>query len=121
MNETFMAGVQYNDLKGTSAADEQEINNIDKWLKDNNHIDSSDTLVGLSMHGHTSSVSVNFFTVNLKIDQTIPDLINSSSSGVPVKKINIDMKASEFIRLFKRFNVTLSSNSLMEGIEYDVQ
>lgn len=121
MNEAFMAGVQYDDLKGTSAADEKDIEGVDKWLKAHNHIDSSDTLVSLSMHSHEQSVSVNFFTVNLKINQTVPDLIASSNNGVPVKKVNIDMKASEFTSLFKRLNITLSFNSLMEGVKYDVQ
>jgi len=90
-------------------------------LKDNKHIDSSDTLVGLSMYGHKPLVGVNFLTVNLKNKQTISDLIKSSDNGVPVKEIKIDMEASEFIRLFKRFNVTLSFNSVMEGVEYYVQ
>ncbi len=124
MSETFMAGVQYNDLKGTSAADEQDVKQIDRWLKENHHIDSNDSFVGLSMHANGTneqSVSVSFFTINLEVDQNIPDLITSSQSGVPVKKINIDMNTSEFIRLFKRFNVTLSISGLMEGEEYNEQ
>ena len=127
MNETFMAGVQYGDLKGTSAADQQDVESIEGWLKKNHqdhHIDSNDNFVGLSMHASKiskQSINVSFFFVNLKNGQTVPDLITSSKNGVPVKKINIDMNASEFIGLFKRLNVTLSSKGIVEGVEYDVQ
>ncbi|SFV89165.1 hypothetical protein MNB_SUP05-SYMBIONT-5-1212 [hydrothermal vent metagenome] len=39
-----------------------------------------------------------------------------------MKEIDIDMEASEFIGLFKRFNVTLSfKDHLMEGVEYYVK
>ena len=54
--------------------------------------------------------------LNLKNGQNLPDLITSSKNGVPVKRIDIDMNASDFFGLFKQLSVTLSVNGgLMEG------
>ena len=48
--EVFEASVQYNDLKGSSAADNADMTGAAKWLKQNGHI-NDEYVVGISNVG----------------------------------------------------------------------
>jgi hypothetical protein len=61
---------------------------------------------------------VHFLVVNLENQQTVPELINSSENGTPVRKISIDMDIADFFALFKSFEVTLSPEGMFEGKDY---
>jgi hypothetical protein len=119
--QNFRASVQYNDLKGSVAADNADMNYARKWLLERGHIQQSECLIGISMsigenHGvHTDPVYVTFLISELKGYQNIPEMIQDSNEPLQVKKISIDMNVTEFFALFKRFEVTLSSNGLLEG------
>ncbi|WP_345873917.1 hypothetical protein [Shewanella algae] len=121
--ETFKASVQYNDLKGSAAADRADMTDAAKWLKDNGHI-NDEFVVGISMwagenHGtHNDPVSVKFLVTELVGYDNIPEMLQASGEPIQVKEIRVDMNIADFFALFKRFEITLSNGGLIEGKTY---
>ncbi|KGI77877.1 hypothetical protein [Oleiagrimonas soli] len=121
MEENFHASVQYNDLKGSSAADDADMVDAAKFLMQNGHITEGEYVIGISMwagenHGsHRDPVSVRFLVSPLDDADNIPDMIRSASDPLKVKEIRLDMNLVDFFALFKRFEVTLSNGGLVEG------
>jgi len=122
--ESFKAGVQYGDLKGSSAADRADMTDAAKWLKENGHINDDEFVLGISMsvgenHGtHRDPVSVVFLVSGLNGHENIPEMIQASGEPIQVKKISVDMKIIDFLALFKRLEITLSNGGLLEGKSY---
>ena len=122
--EIFKAGVQYGDLKGSSAADRADMKDVAQWLKERNHIDDDELVLGISMsvgenHGtHRDPVSVVFLVSGLNGYENIPEMIMDSNEPIQVKKISIDMNIVDFLALFKRLEITLSNDGLLEGKSY---
>lgn len=122
--ETFRASVQYNDLKGSVAADNADMTDAAKWLKDNGHINDDEFVIGISMwagenHGtHEDPVSVKFLISGLNGYDNIPEMIQASGDPIQVKVVRADMNIADFMALFKRFEVTLSNSGLIEGRTY---
>lgn len=121
--EIFKASVQYNDLKGSAAADNADMADAAKWLKSNGHI-NDEYVVGISMwagenHGkHKDPVSVKFLVSSLNGHDNIPEMLQTSNEPIQVKEIRIDMDIADFLALFKRLEITLSNGGLIEGKTY---
>ena len=122
--EIFQASVQYNDLKGSVAVDNADMINATSWLKKNKYIKDDKSLIGISMwagENHKKSdkpLSVTFLVKELGGNKTIPDIINDSNETLNVKKVKVDMNIIDFMALFKRLEITLSPDGMLEGIEY---
>lgn len=122
--ENFKAAVQYGDLKGSSAADRADIKNAAMWLKEEGHINDDEFVLGISMsigenHGaHRDPVSVLFLVSGLNGHENIPEMIQASGDPIQVKKISVDMNIIDFLALFKRLEITLSNDGLLEGKSY---
>jgi hypothetical protein len=121
--EIFEASVQYNDLKGSSAADQADMTDARKWLKSNDHI-NDELVVGISMtvgenHGaHRDPIHVRFLVADLNGHASLPDMLQACGEKLQVKKIDIDMNIADFLALFKRLEITLSTDGLAEGKTY---
>jgi hypothetical protein len=117
----FKASVQYNDLLGSVAADRADKNDASKWLQDNGKIKKGEHVIGISMfagenHGvHQDPVSVTFLVSDLKGYENIPEMLESTKEPIPIKQIEEDMNITDFLALFKRFEVTLSIKGIIEG------
>ncbi len=115
----FKASVHYNDLKGSCAADDADISNATKWLKDHNYINSGEYFVGLRMfagenHGkHRDPVDVTF----LITDETGYRALAANSDEYKIRRVDVNMDVKDFLSLFKRFEITLSPKSFLEGKE----
>jgi len=122
--ETFIASVQYNDIKGSAAADNADMAGAAKWLKDNGDINNEEFVIGISMwvgenHGtHKDPVSVKFLVSELNGYDNIPEMIKASGDPIQVKVIRKNMNIADYLALFKRFEVTLSNSGLIEGKTY---
>lgn len=121
--EIFKASVQYNDLKGSAAADRADMADAGKWLKDKGHIDD-EYVVGISMwagenHGtHKDPVRVKFLVSSLNGYDNIPEMLQASKEPLQLREIRVDMNIADFLGLFKRFEITLSNGGLIEGKTY---
>lgn len=118
----FKANVQYDDMKGTVAADNQDTEDVWKYLKTRNLITetefiagitfsvgeihpplSKDVLIHVSAYIHNSSSYDNFKAV---LDSRKP---------VEVREVSLEILPNEFLSLFKRLNLTLSQYGSLEG------
>lgn len=124
MEQQFKASVQYNDLKGSVAADEADKTSISKWLTEKGLINADEHVLGISMcagenHGsHRDPVSVIFLVSDRKGYNNIPEMIESTDGPMQVKKVGMDMNITDFFALFKRFEVTMSTKGMIEGKMY---
>jgi hypothetical protein len=122
--ETFKAGVQYGDLKGSAAADRADMTDAKQWLEEKGHIKDDEYVLGITMwagenHGeHRDPVSVIFLVSGLNGFENVPEMIQASGEPILVKKISVDMNIVDFLALFKRLEITLSNGGLIEGKTY---
>ena len=122
--ETFKASVQYGDMKGSSAADKADLEHAATWLEKNGDISKNEFVVGISMwvgenHGsHTDPVSVKFLVTELNGYTSIPEMLEASGDSVEVKVVRKDMNIADFLALFKRLEITLSTGGIIEGKSY---
>ena len=122
--DTFKASVQYNDWKGSSAADSADQNGPSDWIRENGHMNDGEFLLGVKMfagenHGvHKDPVYVEFLIATPGDYENVKAMIEGNAGPIEVRSVRIDMKLSEFFGLFKRFDVTLSRDSMLEGLEY---
>lgn len=116
----FNASVQYNDLKGSCAADRADISDATNWLKNKGHLNDNEFLVGISMfagenHGtHRDPVNVHFFIT----DDVGFRALGHNTNEYKIRTVDVDMDIASFLALFKRFEITLSTNACLEGKEY---
>lgn len=121
MENWFKASVSYNDLKGSVAADKADRGLLTKWLNDKQLLKNGEYVLGIRMsvgenHGnHQDPVYVSFFVSDLKGFNDIPEMLESFEDSVELREISVDMKITEFLALFKRFEVTLSPKAMLEG------
>lgn len=118
MIEEFSAAAQYDDMKGSAAADRADSSGISGYLSKNGLIKDDEILVAVSFfagenHGtHTDPIFVEVFvapkTGNLQ------EYLNSSDSP-SLRRIKLSLSISEFLGFFKRFSVTLSYGGILEG------
>jgi hypothetical protein len=118
--EKFKATVQYGDLKGSSAADRADMSDATSFLKENGYMKDGEFLVGIKMfvgenHGeHRNPVSVSFFITS----EAGFKAVNQNTIVDDIRRIYIDMNVSEFFALFKRFEVSLSPNGVLENKDF---
>jgi len=123
--DTFKASVQYNDLTGSAAADRADTLDASAWLKERGLINDDELLVGCEIYvgqlstGTTggASISTTFLLAQASNMDSFSSTIDREES-VSLRKVDRDFSPDEFFRLFKRFNVTLSSGGLLEDREY---
>lgn len=122
--EVFTASVQYDDLKGSVAADDADFKDSKSYLVEKGLIQDNEFVVGVKMfcgehlEPDEKNLYVSFFTVpDLKGFSNIPEILRSDS-GLELKEIQVDMSFIEFFSLFKRFSISASPDGIIEGVEY---
>jgi len=122
--EVFKASVQYGDWKGSSAADSADGGKMSEWLEENGHMEDGEFLLGIKMfagqnHGaHQDPVFVEFLFVTPGDYDNVKSMIESSKGPIEVRSVKVDMPLAEFFSLFKRLDITLSRDSMLEGFKY---
>lgn len=122
--DTLHASVQYDDFKGSSAADRADRGNADDWLEANGHKMPGEFLLGITLwageyHGKQEDpISVTFLLASLEDQDLVMKEIESEGKPVEVRKIRVKMKLTEFFGLFKRFSIALSLHGKLNDREY---
>ena len=122
--ERFVASVQYNDWKGTVAADSSDSNSAEHWLDEKGLRKSDEFLIGISIfvgenHGtHKDPISVMFLLATRGSHDGVEAKINRGEP-LSVREEITDMNLTEFFGLFKRFSVNISSYGMLT--EYTIQ
>lgn len=117
--DVFKAHVQYDDFKGSSAADSSDMQEPLAWLRANGHISDSEYIFGIKMfYLGDDKVSVTFLTKELEFTHDAMRQTLHNENPLILREIRIDMSLLNFFSLFKRFSVTLSSSGMLENKSY---
>ncbi|MBP6897040.1 MAG: hypothetical protein KBC94_21700 [Pseudacidovorax sp.] len=122
--QKFKASVQYDDWKGTSAADSADKGDAKDWLKSKGLIKDDEFLLGITLsagesHGtHRDPVHVEFLLATPSDHDNVQEKINSANGPVDVRCVKLEMALLEFFGLFKRFSIYLSAHGMLDGYGY---
>jgi hypothetical protein len=119
--EKFKASTQYGDWEGTASADNAH-NSIHDYLLQQKLMEEGEFLVGVSLYSSENSIYMRAFVLPGKADfKSVKDALDSTDGPISVREVNLTLKLEEFLDLFKRFDVVLTSHGLeLEGREYSV-
>jgi hypothetical protein len=121
--EGFEASVQYNDWKGTVAADNSDHETIKGYLRQHELMSDEEFLLSVSFYSGEGSTSIRVFLY--RGGPRIKDVdkeIAATKHSVPVREVRLDMTIDEFLRLFKRFNVTFQLDGInIKGRDFETQ
>ncbi|MGE4264248.1 MAG: hypothetical protein AB7E46_07230 [Desulfovibrio sp.] len=124
--ETFRASTQYGDMKGTACADKHDSITMLKFLEAKGHINSDESIVGITMFSGEVHQATQDNKIYVSVDvikapnfEAIKERVDSGKP-LPVRRIKIKMHLNEFFGLFKRFEVCISGNGLLNGKEIEV-
>ena len=124
--ERFVASVQYNDWKGTAAADSSDSNTAKRWLDEKDLRKSDEFLVGISVYvgqnygTHKDPIQVTFLLATRESHDGVEAKVRTGEP-ISVRKVRADMNLTEFFGLFKRFSVNISSRGMLSEAEYTIQ
>ncbi|ELL0574974.1 hypothetical protein Q6U63_004349 [Vibrio fluvialis] len=114
--DIFKAGVQYNDLSGTAAADRADDIDATTWLRTNGYITKDEFVAGITLligenHGqHTDPVDVRFLVAEIKeYDKFSP---------LDVRVLHKKLPVIDFLAFFKRLNIAISTNGILDTKGY---
>lgn len=117
--DIFKANVQYDDFKGSSAADASDIQEPLAWLRANGHISDGEYIFGIKMfYLGDDNVSVTFLTKELEFTHDAMNKTIHNETPLILREIRVDMALLDFFSLFKRFSVTFSSSGILENKSY---
>ncbi|NWD81001.1 hypothetical protein HX891_11515 [Pseudomonas reactans] len=118
--ERFRAHVQYDDFKGTAAADRHDNRNISHYLEEKGLLKEDELVIGIEMW--SGEVHENFQNAHVYVSVLLSsggrhDTIHEeviSGQPVHVRKIRLEMPLNEFFGLFKRFAIAISGFDLTD-------
>lgn len=123
--QTFKASTKYGDFKGTASADEADSSYLRDWIKNKGLSQQGEFLVGIECvigenppGKHEDPIYVSFLFVDMHDFESARDLINNSEGPIPVRKVSLSIPIGEFLGLFKRFEVSISPQGMLDGHEY---
>ena len=128
--ETFKASVQYGDFSGSVSADRSDKESITDWLSIRELLQPGEVVCGVTLsisenHGDEIANPVQIFFYLWPGDSidALNSAIRDASSPLALRRVETVMTFSEFFRLFKRFNLTLSprmhaaQQGVLEGVD----
>jgi hypothetical protein len=120
--QTFKASVQYNDWKGTAAADGADSLAVHEYLETKGLIQPGEFLIATSLWVGEGSVFARAYLFNGPEDvEGMQKALAAITGSIPVREVALELKLDEFLGLFKRFDVMLTWHGLgLEGREYSV-
>jgi hypothetical protein len=122
MPEQFQAHAQYDDWKGTVAADDADNLSVQQFFRDKG-VDENAYVVGLRMFEQSSNRGRPWVRA-IVADGHGYDDVNAQISQpgtLRFKEVDIELTFEEFFSMFKRFSVVLSRRGLgLEGRDYEI-
>lgn len=120
----FNAHVQYNDWKGTAAADNADYDALSGYLKNTGLLSDTEFLVGFEAYVGTPSIkgdpyfSASAFVVTSRdYEGSLQKVL--SEDPVEVFRRDIEINILDFFKLFKRFDLVLTHRGLdLHGRNY---
>ncbi len=115
----FSASVQYNDWKGTAAADNSDHRGIHDYLAEKALITDNEFLLSVTFYRSEGFVRIGAFLLkDADKYETAAAALADMPDPIPVRRVDVEISTDEFMELFKRFNVVLCWKLNIEGREY---
>jgi hypothetical protein len=115
----FKASTQYGDWEGTAAADGNNEWSVEEYLDNKGLMNPNESVISVSLSVLEGSVYVRAFLFQGKDSDSIKQVLANISGPIPVREVPLEMTLEEFARLFKRFSVSLTYDSLhIDGRAY---
>lgn len=100
----FEAGVQYNDMKGTVAADRADNESLRSFLVEQGIAQSDETIAAIRLiFVENPGKAIERPGIIVYLSQ----LDNDSGRPNSVRSVELDLSTSEFFRFFKRFDLVM--------------
>jgi hypothetical protein len=123
----FTASVQYDDWKGTVAADTDDFAaDLRERLEQNNNLGADQRIVGVRAWferippNEDPVVSLTAFVVSAESPEKLRVALQSDDPPA-LQEVRTEMTLSEFFRLFKRFEISMTPHEqLTVGRHYDI-
>lgn len=128
--ETFRASVQYGDWTGTVSADNADKSDLYHLLVSKSLIDKdNEFLLGATLwigENHGGKIQAPYVAaIVTPLDNTHDNLqekLEAHGGPIPVRRVELELTIEEFIGLFKRFAVVLTTRGLdLEDRQYQWQ
>jgi len=123
MTEVFTAGVQYDDYKGSVAADDIDTSTLNSTLSKEFKLKDSEIIIGISAYasyaGRTTDIENINITAYISVDENLDEKLQNNEK-IKVKKLDKDFSVNDFFKLFKRFELTLSNKGKFEEANLEV-
>jgi hypothetical protein len=119
----FSASVQYNDFKGTAAADRAGQHDIYDLLELKGLSTDNEFLLSIQFYSaeHDFVRCVVLLLENADTYEDVQKAIENTPDPIPVKEVHLDLTPAEFLKLFKRFAVVLNPGGLsLQGRKFIV-
>lgn len=121
----FRAGVQYDDWRGTAAADSAFDLDLAEYLKMHGHMSNREVVVGVDVwvgenHGGPSvAPNITAFIADRDSFDTVKAMIENTPDPLDFRRVDLEISFEEFFGLFKRFDIVITRKGLeLEGREY---
>ncbi len=118
MTQRFKASVQYGDWEGTAAADDLDKDDLRDYLRQQNLISEKEFLIAVKLRigenhpGRVMQPSVTAIVYDSVDYDTVAGKLQREPDPLSVREVQLELSLEEFIGMFKRFSVTLSSRGL---------
>lgn len=110
---SFDAHVQYDDLKGTAAADRSDGETLADYLRKNSLINEGEFVINTTVYLGKDG----FFNANVLLSDADDIQAALQENPVRVRSVNLDIDQQTFFSFFKRFEVSISQYDVA-GREY---
>lgn len=118
--ESFQAGVHYNDWMGTFAADDEHMKGLADLFKSKGLLKQGEFIVGLqvNLEPQASGKTLNVTALLAKV-VGFDNLTTMLQTGEPlqVRKVSETMASHEFFGSFKQLEICFSRKGLLDGKE----
>lgn len=118
-NEEFRAHTHYGDFKGTAAADDLDLDSIDRYLEQKGLIQPDEFLAGVKMSWGALKGAAKTVTISALLAKTINyeglRALAASEEPLPLRKAEIDIPLEDFFGCFKQFEIALSRKGEIDG------
>ena len=114
----FSAHVQYDDWKGTAAADDADATAIRKYLRDNGLLNDREFVVGFEVYSGQSHFAVRAFIIEAgDYDGAVKEITQNQPVETTIREL--PLTRDQFFELFKRVSIVLTQKGLnLNGKEY---
>jgi hypothetical protein len=117
--DTFTASAQYNDWKGSAAADNSDHKSIHDLLEEQGLITENDFLLAFSFWSGEGSLFIRAFVLEGADNYENAQGALELHDPIPVKRADLKITMEQFFELFKRFDIVLCSSGLkLDGRQF---